>query len=106
MQNIEITPDQLQKLIVGDNNAILLDVRTYKEVKIATIGGINIPLHELPWRVNELEQKSHVIIYCHHGVRSVTALGILQSHGFNHVQHLKGGINAWSDIIDPTIKKY
>jgi len=57
-------------------------------------------------RINELDQESHIVIYCHHGIRSLAAVGILQSNGFNQVQHLKGGIDAWSDIVDPGIRKY
>jgi rhodanese-related sulfurtransferase len=104
--DINITPQELQDLITNEANITLLDIRTHKEIKVASIGGIHIPLNELSTRINELDQKSHIIIYCHHGVRSLGAVGILQSHGFNQVQHLRGGIDAWSDIIDPCIKKY
>jgi len=106
MKKIEITPNELQNLITYENNIILLDVRTYKEAKIATLGGIHIPLNELLYRISELNQKNHIIVYCHHGIRSFSALKILNAYGFNNVQHLKGGIDAWSDIIDFNIKKY
>jgi len=106
VHDINITTQELQELITNKTNITLLDVRTHQETEIASIGGIHIPLNELPNRINELDQKSHIIIYCHHGVRSLTAVGILQSHGFNKVQHLRGGIDAWSDIIDPSIRKY
>jgi len=105
IQNIEITPQDLQDLVTRKTNITLLDVRTHKEIEIATLGGIHIPLDELSIRINELDPERHIIIYCHHGVRSLTAVGVLQSHGFNQVQHLRGGIDAWSDI-DPSIRKY
>ena len=106
VHDINITPQELQELITSKVNITLLDVRTHKETEISSIGGVHIPLNELPSRINELDQRSHLIIYCHHGIRSLTAVGILQSHGFNQVQHLRGGIDAWSDIIDPSIRKY
>ena len=95
-------------IFIHKKNITLLDVRTSEEVKLASLGGINIPLNELslPHKIGSLEQNKHIVIYCHHGVRSLSALKILQAHGFNHVQHLKGGIDAWSDIIDSNIKKY
>jgi len=106
MHDINITPQELQDLMTSKSNITLLDVRTHQEIEIASIGGIHIPLNELSTRINELDQESHIIVYCHHGVRSLGAVGILQSHGFNQVQHLRGGIDAWPDIIDPSIRKY
>jgi len=106
VHDINITPQELQELMTSRTNITLLDVRTHKETEIASIGGVHIPLNELPSRINELNQESHIVIYCHHGVRSLAAAGILQSHGFNQVQHLRVGIDAWSDIIDSRIRKY
>jgi sulfur-carrier protein adenylyltransferase/sulfurtransferase len=106
VHDINITTRELQELITNKTNITLLDVRTHQETEIASIGGVHIPLNELPNRINELDPESHIVIYCHHGVRSLTAVGILQSYGFNKVQHLRGGIDAWSDIIDPSIRKY
>ena len=106
VHDINITPQALQELMISKTNFILLDVRTHQETEIASLGGIHIPLDELHNRINELDQESHIVIYCHHGIRSLAAVGILQSNGFNQVQHLKGGIDAWSDIIDCSIRKY
>ena len=106
VHDINITPQALQELMISKTNFILLDVRTHQETEIASLGGIHIPLDELHNRINELDQESHIVIYCHHGIRSLAAVGILQSNGFNQVQHLKGGIDAWSNIIDSSIRKY
>jgi len=106
VHGINITPQELQELITNKTNITLLDVRTHQETEISSIGGVHIPLNELPNRINELDPENHIVIYCHHGVRSLTAVGILQSYGFNKVQHLRGGIDAWSGVIDPNIRKY
>jgi len=106
VHDINITPQKLQELITNKTNITLLDVRTHQETEIVSIGGVHIPLNELPNRINELDPESHIVIYCHYGVRSLAAVGILQSCGFNKVQHLNDGIDAWSDIIDPSIRKY
>ena len=96
VHDINITPQELQELMISKTHFILLDVRTYQETEIANLGGIHIPLNELHNRINALDQESHIVIYCHHGTRSLVAVGILQSNGFNQVQHLKGGTDAWS----------
>ena len=106
VHDINITPQELKELMISKINFILLDVRTHQETKIASLGGIHIPLNELHNRINELDRESHIVTYCHHGVRSLAAVGILQSNGFNQVQHLKDGIDAWSNIIDSSIRKY
>jgi rhodanese-related sulfurtransferase len=46
-----------------------------------------------------------VLAYCHHGVRSLHALGILQAAGFKELAHLSGGIDAYSRL-DPSIPRY
>ena len=106
VHDINITPQELQDLMTSKTNFTLLDVRTHQEIEIVSLGGVHIPLNELPNRINELDQESHIVIYCHHGVRSLAAVGILQSNGFNQVQHLSGGIDAWSNIIDPSLRRY
>lgn len=50
--------------------------------------------------------KSYTFVLCHHGVRSAHAVGFLKQQGFEKVFNLSGGIDAWSDRIDPAIRKY
>lgn len=106
MYNIEITPQELNILIKKHQSITLLDVRRKEEVGISNIGGVNIPLNELENRIHELNIEDYVIIYCHHGIRSLLALFLLKQYGFHKVRHLKGGIEAWSNIIDISIKRY
>ena len=47
-----------------------------------------------------------VIVYCHHGMRSLQAAQLLRSRGYDHVWSLAGGINAWSVQIDPEVPRY
>jgi rhodanese-related sulfurtransferase len=83
-----------------------LDVREPWEFELARVpGAILIPLGELAGRVGELDRSRPVIAYCHHGVRSLHALRILQSAGFTELAHLSGGIDAYSRL-DPSIPSY
>ncbi|HCN79444.1 MAG TPA: hypothetical protein DIT13_19955, partial [Verrucomicrobiales bacterium] len=48
----------------------------------------------------------HLIIYCHHGMRSQRAAAWLRQHGFRNAQSMRGGIDAWADLIDPAMPRY
>ncbi len=97
-----------EKLAVGEL-VYLLDVRQPEEHAIAALPGSTlIPLGDLPGRVAEVEPAAGalVVVYCHHGVRSLTGAFLLQQAGINEVASLAGGIDAWSRQIDPTIPQY
>ena len=50
--------------------------------------------------------QEHLIIYCHHGMRSLRAAQFLRQHGIVHAQSMRGGIDAWSDMVDPDTPRY
>lgn len=86
---------------------VLLDVREPDEFAIAALPGARlIPLGDLPARLDELDRDAPVIVYCHHGVRSERALGMLTTAGFRDARHLTGGIDAWSRKVDPGVPRY
>lgn len=105
----EITPRDLAVAIENGQAVRLLDVRQPWEAKIAALpGSVLIPLGELPARAVELarEPGSPLVVYCHHGVRSLTAADYLRRLGHAEVRSLAGGIDAWSREIDPTVPQY
>ncbi|HEX9704072.1 MAG TPA: molybdopterin-synthase adenylyltransferase MoeB [Gemmatimonadales bacterium] len=86
---------------------VVIDVREPNEYQIARIEGARlIPLRELPRRLGELHGHAEIVTHCHHGVRSLKALEILKAAGFARVRSLKGGIDAWSREVDPSIPRY
>ena len=86
---------------------VLLDVREPYEVAIAALPkAVNIPLGELHDRIGELDRGVPLVVYCHLGVRSATALARLEEAGFTQARHLAGGINAWSRSVDPALPRY
>lgn len=87
----------------------LLDVRQPEEHALVALPGATlIPLNELPARVAELEswRAEDVVVYCHHGVRSLHAIGFLRQMGFTKLRNLTGGIDAWSVAVDATAPRY
>src|SRR5213083_929614 len=85
----------------------LIDVREPFEYEIARIDGATlIPLGEIAERTDELQREQTIVVHCHSGSRSAEAVRLLQQRGFTSVYNLEGGIDAWSDQIDPTVPKY
>ena len=67
---------------------------------------INIPLGDLPQHIDTLPHDVSLIIMCHHGGRSAQATKWLQDNGFSNAINLVGGIDAWREQIDPSMKAY
>lgn len=103
----EIDAPALQRLLQSpDRDVQLVDVREQWEAQIATLpGSVLIPLGELPGRLGELDRDRAVLTYCHSGVRSAEAARLLTAQGFRATS-LTGGINAWSNLVDPRVPRY
>src|SRR6266576_1831593 len=85
----------------------LIDVREPFEYEIARIDGAKlIPLAEIGERTDELQREQPIVVHFHSGKRSAQAVRLLQQRGFSNVYNLEGGIDAWSDKIDPSVPKY
>jgi rhodanese-related sulfurtransferase len=87
----------------------LVDVRQPWEHEMAALPeSVLIPLPELPTRLDELAppRGALVVVYCHHGIRSLSGAAILEQHGVSPVASLAGGIDAWSRLVDPQVPRY
>ena len=97
-----------QKIEAGEP-VYLLDVRQPWEHETAALpGSVLVPLDELTQRGDEIEAEegTTIVAYCHHGVRSLSAAVLLERMGHADVVSLRGGIDAWSRDVDPTVKRY
>jgi adenylyltransferase/sulfurtransferase len=102
-----ITVHELKRKFDVGESFSLIDVREPFEYEIARIDKATlIPLREIVGRASELERNNEIIIHCHSGARSAEAVRVLQQKGFSKVYNLEGGIDAWSDEIDPSVPKY
>lgn len=105
--DFEITPEELKSRLEACEDLILLDVREPVERTTAKIEpSIFIPMGEIPSRIQELDPDAKIIVYCHHGVRSLNVTAWLRQQGFESVQSLRGGIDLWSRMIDSTVPSY
>jgi rhodanese-related sulfurtransferase len=106
---IEIQPYELSELRQSSESHRLVDCREDDEFYICKIDGAKlVPLSQ--WAEIAMPQlpdrSERIIIYCHHGVRSMRATQFLRQHGYSHVQSLHGGIDLWSEMIDQTVPRY
>jgi rhodanese-related sulfurtransferase len=109
MLDLEIAPRDLAAgLQSGKPGPVLLDVREPWEFATAQIAGSkSIPMGEIPARVfQELDPEAHIVAICHGGVRSLNVAVWMRNQGFEKVQSLSGGIDAWSREVDPAVPRY
>jgi rhodanese-related sulfurtransferase len=105
----EITPVQLKHKIDSKTPFYLLDVREPNEVAICMIEGANhIPMNLVPLYLDKIPDEVDVVIYCHHGIRSLNVAHYLIENGFDNdfLYNLIGGIDAWARTIDIHMPKY
>ncbi len=102
-----ISVQELKRRRVARTPLTLLDVREPYELELAQIDGAKlIPLGEVEDRAGEIDRAKDVVVFCHAGVRSARAVQILQRSGFTNIYNLEGGIDAWSEQIDPAVPRY
>lgn len=107
MLDHEISPADAAALL-RENKTRFIDVREPWEVSTAHIkGSLTMPMGDVPARANqELDPDERLVVYCHLGVRSMNVTVWLRSQGFEQAQSLRGGIDAWSVEVDPTVARY
>jgi rhodanese-related sulfurtransferase len=104
----EITPEEVKAKIDATEPFTLLDVREPWEFEAARIEGAKlIPMGDMPARAHqELDPEDQIVVVCHHGVRSMNVTVWLLQQGFERVQSMRGGIDAWSRRVDGKVPMY
>jgi rhodanese-related sulfurtransferase len=108
MPNLEqCTAPELAERLKSAPSPVVVDVREPWEIALAPMpGAIAIPLGELVRRFEELDPEAQTVLVCHHGYRSMQAAMFLANQGFEHVVNLRGGIEAWAELVDPSCPRY
>lgn len=103
----QIKPTELKERLDRGDDIFLIDVREQWERNLAFIErSEHFPLAELVDRTQEFIFEEEIVVYCHVGERSYRAAALLLESGFKTVHNLIGGIDAWSQIIDPNVPRY
>ena len=111
---IEVQVEDLQQLLAGENQGqatdlVLLDCREPAEHAFCRIEGATlVPMNQTPEVLDQLQQHpgSRLIIYCHHGIRSLQVAHYLRQNGCGNAQSMAGGIDRWSQKIDSDVPRY
>src|SRR5258707_10868908 len=95
---LEIIPQDVKAMGERGQRFTLLDVREPWEHQTARLEGAKLmPMGDVPSRAHqELDPEDHIIVYCHHGVRSMSVTAWLRQQGFEKAQSMAGGIYAWA----------
>jgi len=103
----EVAPRELAARMQRGDSLDVIDVREPYEWRIGRIEGARmIPLGRIGASMAELPKDREIVLYCHHGVRSLAAAEFLASQGFDGVWNLSGGIDRWSVEVDPSVPTY
>jgi rhodanese-related sulfurtransferase len=94
---VEVSRDSfMQRWAKRDEHLKLLDVRSQEEFAAGHLpGAVNIPLDQLPARLQELKAHDQIVVYCLSGARSVQAIDFLRQQSFQHIEHLTGDFTEW-----------
>jgi rhodanese-related sulfurtransferase len=107
---LETTPQEVKKKLDAGERVVLIDVREPTEHAICHIEGSHlIPMNTVPSMLQSFETAadgSLVVVFCHHGMRSLSVVNWLRQQGVDACQSMAGGIDRWSAEIDSTVPRY
>ncbi|HTP86503.1 MAG TPA: rhodanese-like domain-containing protein [Bryobacteraceae bacterium] len=107
---VEVTPREVRQRMDAGEPVRLIDVREPFEYAITRIEGAElIPMRSVPTRLQHLDaaaREATLIVFCHHGVRSLDVTYWLREQGVAACQSMTGGIERWSLEVDATVPRY
>ena len=107
MNDLEITPAEAKQRLDRGEGVLLVDVREPWEFEICRIKGAKlIPMGTVPANLQALDTDDEIVVYCHHGVRSLDVTVWLRGQGVEGAKSLAGGIERWSVEIDQNVPRY
>jgi rhodanese-related sulfurtransferase len=105
---LEITPEEVKAKMDRGNALRMVDVREPEEHRICRIEGARlIPMRSIPEHLQDLDDEGgEIVVFCHHGVRSLSVVDWLQRQGVENCRSMAGGIDLWSLRIDARVPRY
>jgi len=102
----QLSVQDLKALIDSGRAFEFMDVRTVAERETASIAGSTLMDDAEATRLEALPKDTMLVFHCHHGPRSQQAAEHFAALGFTDVHNVVGGIDAWSEQIDPGVARY
>jgi rhodanese-related sulfurtransferase len=107
---LEVSPQEVKARQDAGEKLYFIDVREPHEYAITRLPGAQlIPMRTVPGALQSLEafaDEGTLIVYCHHGVRSLNVANWLREQGIEACQSMAGGIDAWSLVVDAAVPRY
>jgi rhodanese-related sulfurtransferase len=104
---MQIEPRELSERLAAGETIHLLDVRTREEFDSVKLPGAYLFTQKFMQEIlANWSRTDLLVIYDHQGTRSMDAAAYFQGHGFEKIRSLRGGIDAWSAEVDPTLPRY
>ncbi|MEM9186126.1 MAG: rhodanese-like domain-containing protein [Planctomycetota bacterium] len=107
--DLETTCEAVSAKLDAGEAFVLIDCREPDEHAVASVAAARlIPMGEIPARLETLEphREQSIVVMCHHGMRSAQVAVWLRGQGFAKAQSMAGGIDLWSQAIDPSVPRY
>ena len=102
----QLSAPELKALLDSGAPIELVDVRTEEERAVAVIEGSRLLDQAYHDALLRRDRETPLVFQCHHGVRSQQAAEYFRHLGFQNLSNLRGGIDAWSMLVDPTVPRY
>ena len=102
----QLSAPDLKAMLDSGTPLELVDVRTEWEQATAAIAGARLLDQAYHDALLLLDRDTPMVFQCHHGIRSQQAAEYFRSHGFRNLFNLRGGIDAWSLLVDQSVPRY
>jgi rhodanese-related sulfurtransferase len=107
---IEVTPGEVKRRLDAGERLFLVDVREPFEHQQSNLPAARlIPMRTVPANLQTIEGLSDdgaLVVFCHHGMRSMQVVNWLREQGISNCQSMAGGIDRWSCEVDTTVPRY
>ncbi len=106
---IEMSVVELDQWMKTRSDVVLIDCREESEYAVAKIdGSVLIPMSRWMESTDKLAEfaDKQIVVHCHHGGRSMRVTQWMRANGYPNAINLAGGIDAWSQEIDPNVPRY
>lgn len=104
---MEIDPKSVKEMLDRGDLSLFVDVREPWEHEASHVEGSTlIPLRQIPANLARFQEAKEIVLFCHHGSRSMNAVTWLRSQGIENARSMAGGIDRWSLEVDPQVPRY
>jgi monothiol glutaredoxin len=102
----QLSAPTLKQMIEDGARFEFVDVRTEAERELARIDGARLLDQTYYAELLAMDRDTVLVCHCHHGIRSQDAAWHFEQQGFRTIYNLSGGIDAWSQLVDPAVARY